>query len=41
MWLLGTQSEKTKGPVPIGCDVPFGLLSMEGAATKPVCAWAK
>ena len=34
MWLLGTQSWKTKGPVPIGFEVPpSAALSMDGAAT--------
>ena len=32
MWVLGTQSWKTKGPVPTGCDVPLELFSMDGAA---------
>ena len=33
MWLLGTQSWKTNGPVPIGFDVPpSAALSMDGAA---------
>ena len=41
MWLLGIHSEKTNGPVPMGCDVPFGLFSMDGAATYPVWAWAR
>ena len=42
MWLLGVQLPKTKGPVPMGFEVPpSAALSMDGAATYPVCAWAR